>query len=103
MWRGKLGTFCRMLGLNSDNYQTFLKEWFGRNWVYHLRPLIHSIKLPEFYPLEQSTESLKAVWLTTINERERCCGRRHCEAKPHVFVESGRAWASWIERTLKED
>ena len=71
MWRAKLGTFCRMLNLNSDNYQTFLKEWFGRNWVYHLRLLIEAIKLPEFYPATESSESIKAVWLTTINERER--------------------------------
>jgi len=28
MWRQKLGAFCRMLRLNSDNYQQFLKEWF---------------------------------------------------------------------------
>ncbi len=103
MWRAKLGTFCRMLGLSSDNYQQFLKEWFGRNWVYRLRPLISSIKLAEFFPLEESRESVKAVWLATIGERERCCGRRHRESKPHVFVESGRTWASWIERTLKED
>jgi len=61
MWRSKLGAFCQSLHLNSDNYQTFLKEWFGRNWVYHLRPLIQSIKLPEFYPLEEARASLKAV------------------------------------------
>ena len=102
-WRAKLGTFCRILGLNSDNYQTFLKEWFGKNWVYCLRPLVLSIKLPEFYPLAESSESLKAVWLTAIRERERCCGRRHREAKVHLLAEPGRAWASWIECTLKED
>ena len=48
MWRSKLGLFCRMLGLNPDNYKPALKAWFGKNWVYHLRPLIDSIKLPEF-------------------------------------------------------
>src|SRR5208282_1886566 len=96
MWRAKLGTFCRMLGLNSDNYQQFLKEWFGRNWVYHLRPLIASIKLAEFYPLEESRESVKAVWLTAIKERERCCGRRHRQAKVLLPVESVRTWATWI-------
>lgn len=103
MWRAKLGVFCRMLGLNSDNYQTFLKEWFGRNWVYHLRPLILSIKLPEFHPLEEATASVKAVWLIAIRERERCCGRRHREAKTLLPVEPVRAWASWIERTVKDD
>jgi hypothetical protein len=68
-----------MLGLNSDNYQTFLKEWFGRNWVYHLRPLILSIKLAEFYSLEESRESVKAVWLAAIHERQRRCGRRYAD------------------------
>ena len=37
-----------MLGLTPDNYKVFLKEWFGKNWVYHLRPVIESIKLPEY-------------------------------------------------------
>jgi hypothetical protein len=103
MWRAKLGTFCQMLGLTSDNYTQFLGEWFGQNWVYHLRPLINSIKLPEFYPLEEASASLKGVWLAAIKERERCCGRRHRETKVPLPAESGRVWASWIERTLKED
>jgi hypothetical protein len=105
LWRSKLGTFCRMLNLNSDNYKIFLKEWFGKNWVYHLRPLIDFIKLAEFYPEEESKASLKAVWLTAINERERRCGRRHREM---VAVNINRAkptptWVSWIERTMKEE
>jgi hypothetical protein len=106
MWRAKLGTFCRMLGLNSDNYQQLLKEWFGRNWVYHLRLLILSIKLPEFYPVEEASASLKVVWLTAINERERCCGRGHREVevtKGLLPAAPVRAWASWIERTTKDD
>jgi hypothetical protein len=53
----KLGTFCRMFNLNSDNYTQFLGEWFGRHWVYHLRPLIQAIKLPEFYPANESSEA----------------------------------------------
>jgi hypothetical protein len=107
MWRSKLGAFCRSLHLNSDNYQTFLKEWFGKHWVYHLRPLINSIKLPEFYPVEEACESLKAVWLTAISERERVCGRRHRNEMPvqNTFppTEPVRRWASWIERSVKED
>lgn len=103
MWRAKLGTFCRMLALNSDNYQQFLKEWFGRNWVYRLGPLIDSIKLPEFDPVEECSLSVRVAWLCAIRERERCCGRRHREAKVFLPAESGRVWASWIERTLKED
>ena len=55
------GTVGDNATLNSDNYQIFLKEWFGKHWVYHLRPLINSIKLPEFYPVEEACESLKAV------------------------------------------
>ncbi len=69
MWRVKLGTFCRTLNLNSDNYMQFLGEWFGRNWVYHLRPLINSIKVPEYYPANESSESIRAVWLVVQNER----------------------------------
>jgi hypothetical protein len=107
MWRAKLGTFCRMLGLNSDNYKEFLKEWFGRNWVYHLRPLIEAIKLPEFYPLEEARASLQAVWLTAINERERRRGRRQRNMLPVRKIllpaEPVRTWASWIERTTKDD
>jgi hypothetical protein len=74
IWRAKFGTFCRMLNLNSDNYKAFLKEWFGQNWVYHLRLLIEAIKLPEYYPANESSESIRAVWLTAINERERLNG-----------------------------
>ena len=89
------------------NYQEFLKEWFGRNWVYHLRPLIQAIKLPEFYPLEEARASLKAVWLTAINERERLCGRRHRNVMPVrktlLPAEPVRTWISWIERTIKDD
>jgi hypothetical protein len=71
MWRAKLGAFCRMLNLNSDNYQVFLKEWFGRNWVYVLGPVIGSIKLAEFYAEEEASKSLRAAWVVAVNERER--------------------------------
>jgi hypothetical protein len=103
MWRAKLGTFCRMMNLNSDNYTQFLGEWFGKNWVYHLRPLILSIKLPEFYPLEESRDSIKALWLTVINERERRCPRRHREVVGKSVLPDQRAWVSWIDRSVKED
>jgi hypothetical protein len=69
MWRSKLGTFCRMMNLNSDNYKIFLKEWFGKNWIYHLYPLIQSIKLSEFYPPEESRDSMKGVWLHGCSSR----------------------------------
>lgn len=75
MWRQKLGTFCRTLGLNSDNYQQFLKEWFGRNWVYNLRTIIEFIKLPEYYSEGESKVSLRAAWLVAVNERQRRCHR----------------------------
>ena len=76
MWRAKLGAFCWMLNLNSDNYRTFLKEWFGRNWLYVLGPLIGSIKLPEFYAEEEASKSLRAAWVVAVNERERRRNRR---------------------------
>jgi hypothetical protein len=95
------------LNLNSDNYQTFLKEWFGRNWVYHLRPLIEAIKLPEFYPPEEARASLQAIWLTALNERERRRGRRDRPGLPGRNTlppaEPVRSWAAWIERTVKEE
>lgn len=31
MWRRKLRTFCRMLGLNAGNSREFLKEWLSKN------------------------------------------------------------------------
>jgi hypothetical protein len=111
MWRSKLGTFCRMLELNSDNYKEFLKEWFGRNWVYHLRPLILSIKLLEFSTEEESRMSLRAVWTVAVTERERRCNRKRREVlatKKRMMPDSSpvkpaRTWASWIERTVKEE
>jgi hypothetical protein len=79
MWRAKLGTFCRMLNLNSDNYVQFLAEWFGRNWVYHLRPLIDSIKLPELYSSKESVESLMATWTVAQYEKQRKYHSRHLQ------------------------
>jgi hypothetical protein len=114
MWRAKLGAFCGMLHLNSDNYQVFLKEWFGRNWVYVLGPLIGSIKLPEFHAEEEASKSLRAAWVVAVNERERRRNRRQPATKAATkrlmpggdgppAAEPVRAWASWIERTIKED
>lgn len=100
MWRSKLGAFCRMLGLNPDDYKEFLKQWFGRNWVYHLRPLIQSIKLPEFHSEEESRLSLRAVWTVTGIERERRCHRMRRGVFPTKPVQP---WVPWIERTLKEE
>lgn len=111
MWRSKLGLFCRMMNLDSDNYKIFLKEWFGRNWVYHLGPLIQSIKLPEFYSEEESKTSLRAVWLVAVTERERRCNRKRREVlatRKRILPDCSPAkpshtWASWIERTVKDD
>lgn len=109
MWRQKLGTFCRMLNLNPDNYKESLKEWFGRNWVYQLRPLIESIKLAEFFPEEESRASLRAAWLVAVNERERRCNRKRRDTVavterllPDSFP-AKPSWGSWIEHTVKED
>jgi hypothetical protein len=114
MWRAKLGAFCGMLNLNSDNYKTFLKEWFGRNWVYLLGPVIGSIKLPEFYTEEEASKSLRAAWVVAVNEREhrrnwrqpatRAATKQLMPRGDHAqAAEPVRAWASWIERTIKED
>ncbi len=109
MWRQKLGTFCRMLNLNSDNYKQFLKEWFSRNWVYQLRPLIESIKPAEFFPEEESRASLRVAWIIAVNERERRCNRKRREivAVPKQLPPDSfpvkPSWGTWIERTVKED
>ena len=103
-----------MLHLNSDNYQELLREWFGPNWVYVLGPLIGSIKLPEFYAEEEARKSLRAAWVVAVNERERRRNRRKPATRAATkrlmpggdgppAAEPVRAWASWIERTIKED
>jgi hypothetical protein len=79
MWRAKLGTFCGMFGLNSDNYTGFLSEWFGRNWVYDLRPLMLSIKLADYHSAQEYAESLVAVWVAARNERQRRHGNTWLE------------------------
>ena len=101
MWRQKLGTFCQMMGLSSDNHKEFLKNWFGKNWVYVLRPLIEAVKLPEFYEEAEARTSNRALWIVAVNERERRCHRRrgHALAVARPFQPP----VSWLERTLKED
>lgn len=107
MWRAKLGAFCRMLRLNSDNHQEGLRNWYGQHWVHLLRPLIESIKLPEYHPLEDSQASLRAVWVVALNERERCEGRKRKQDEPPrraaAVAASGRTCGSWIERTLPQE
>jgi hypothetical protein len=100
MWRLKLGTFCRMLGLSSDSHNEFLKEWFGKNWVYVLRPLIEAVKLSEFCEEVEARTSNRALWIVAVNERERRCHRKR-RTRPAAPIKP--AWGSWIERTLKEE
>jgi hypothetical protein len=100
MWRQKLGTFCRMLCLSSDNHKELLKDWFGKNWVYVLRPLIEAVKLPEFYEEAEARTSNRALWIVAVNERER---RSHRKRRPRPVARIKPAWGSWIERTLKEE
>jgi len=100
LWRAKLGAFCRMLGLSSDNYQERLKEWFGRNWVYVLRPLIEPIKIAELYPEEEVRVSLRSAWIIALNERER--RRPKQRRRRHAFPKRP-VGMSWLEHTLKED
>jgi hypothetical protein len=108
-WRTKLGLFCQTLNLNPDNYKAHLREWFGRNWVYMLRPVIESIKMPEFHSEEEVRISLRSAWVVAVNERERRRPKRQSDfSLPAVNVEdfkleSPRAWASWLERSVKED
>jgi hypothetical protein len=114
MWRAKLGAFCRLLNLNSDNYQVFLKEWFGRHWAYVLGPVIGSIKLLEFCAEEEGRKSLRAAWVVAVNERERRRNRWRRASRAATkrlmpgadeaqAVEPVRVWTSWIEHTAKDD
>ncbi len=110
-WRAKLGALCRALNYTPENYQERLREDFGENWVYSLRPLIEAIKLPEFYPASECQASVNAAWLTALNERERHCARNRKQkvtAKPLLLpplvVEAVKpTWVSWIELSVKED
>ena len=114
-WRAKLGALCRSLNYTPENFTERLGEDFGKNWVYRLRPVIEAIKLPEFFPAKECRESLNAAWLTALNERERY-GIRKLKEKlaakaqlpppPSVAKVPAplvRGWASWIERSVKED
>ena len=101
MWRMKLAAFCRMFLLTEENYKESLREWFGRNWVYVLRPLIESIKLPEFHSEVESKASLSSVFAVAVNERERRMRKRQSKSLPKFS--SPPAPVSWLERTLKED
>lgn len=105
MWRQKLGAFCRMIGLTPDDYKDRLKEWFGRNWVYQLRPVIESIKLADFFDEEESRASLRVAWIIAMNERERRLNRkgRMMTAAKQPLPPACPSWGSWIERTMKED
>lgn len=71
MWRLKLGGFCRVLLLTSDNYKAVLAKWFGRNWVYALRPVIESVKPVELHPEAESRASLGHALIVAMNEHER--------------------------------
>ena len=114
-WRAKLGALCRRLNYTPENYQARLCEDFGKNWVHRLRPLVEAVKLPESYPAAECHESLNAAWLTALNERERHCARQRkakVVTKPQlpppppvaaVPAPAVRGWASWIERSAKED
>ncbi len=114
MWRLKLGAFCRMLGLTEGNYQAKLRQSFGRNWVHSLRPVIDSIKPPEFHPEAQANASLAAAWAVALNERQRRLNRKDScvegVQRPVPSAEAGALkgspappWATWIERSVKEE
>jgi len=145
LWRWKLGALCRVLGLNDDNYADTFRQWYGKNWIQTLGPIVQSIKLhryPSFpamqldYPAlvmipreiflqpdfdvftgpwrnpqtEDAKKTLRAAWVTAANERQRRSKRpktwRGFSApalEPMVTSEPPKQWASWIERTTKEE
>lgn len=145
LWRWKLGALCRLLGLTPDNYTDVLQQWFGKNWIQTLGPIVQSIKLasyPSFpamqrdYPAlemipremcsqpdfnlstgpwrnlrpEDSKLTLSAAWVTALRERERRSqepktwrGPKVTISAPEMSFKPPQQWASWIERTLKED
>jgi hypothetical protein len=109
MWRQKLGAFCGLLNLTADNYKERLKESFGANWVYLLRPVIESIKVPGFYGEEEARASLRSAWVVAMNERERRLNRKREETAhskalvTRSVTPSARAWTSWIEFTVVEN
>ena len=113
MWRGKLAAFCKMFRLTSDNHKQALKEWFGSNWIFQLRPVIESIKLPEYHTDAEAKQSLRMAWIVASNERDRHCkGKRKNERKnvasQSVYADTypaqpAASWGSWLERTIKED
>jgi hypothetical protein len=112
IWRSKLGAFCQMMNLNSDNYQASLKSWFGKNWVYVLRPLIEAV--PVFCTDAESQKKMRALWWVALNKRERRCHRKR---RPAVAVPArlvaervefapakpACGWVSWMDRTVKDD
>ena len=113
-WRAKLGALCHSLNYTPENFTERLGEDFGKNWVHGLRPLIESIKLPEFHPADECHASVNAAWLTALNERERYGIRKRKEKLAtksqlppppvqKVSTPPVRGWASWIERSAKED
>jgi hypothetical protein len=103
MWRNKVGAFCKMFRLNEDNYKPALQEWFGKNWVYVLRPVIESIKLPNYHSEEEARTSLMAAWVIAANERERRMTKRKTKFKHTAPVRPAPVWSSWLAKTVKED
>jgi len=68
MWRSKLVLRSPVVASEFRQFQTVSERMVWPELGVHLRPLIQSIKLPEFIPLEEARASLKAVWLTAIRQ-----------------------------------
>ena len=69
LWRHKLGSLCRLLGLQAASYSDTLKTWYGSNWIQTLTPLIESIRLhayPSFWAMQkdypQAIPPLEEMW-----------------------------------------
>lgn len=114
LWRSKLGAICRMLRLNPENYNEMLQEWFGRNWICYLGPVIESVKLPKLNPEEESWASMRSAWVVIVNERERRCRRKRHELGALdkrlltadgdcVSPKMASKGTSWLQNTIKDD
>ena len=64
LWRWNLGTLCMALGLTPENYTDRLREWYGKNWIRTLGPIVQSLKLaryPSFPALQRDYPALEIV------------------------------------------
>ncbi len=101
-----------MIGLTPDKYAEFLKEWFGKNWIYVLRPLIEEV--PLFLDNAESQKTMRDLWCVAMSERERryprkrrlvVAANKRLQAEPvePAPAKQARGPILWIDRTVKDD